>query len=127
MKFCTLCLRCYDDSVVSCTEESHPPLSETQLSSRTAIAGYRLEYLLESSLRSYVFRARQVVTDQTCLIKILETDDGGREEFLREARLAASVFHPSLMDVYEAGSLGSDRVYVVCEDVSGQTLRELLN
>ena len=42
MKVCALCGRCYDDSVVSCTEDGSPILSKSRDGDQEMIAGYRL-------------------------------------------------------------------------------------
>ncbi len=127
MIVCSLCHRRYDDSVVSCAEAGHPPLSETRSGSPEMIAGYRLEYLLESGVKGDVYRARQTDCGQSCLIRILSVDEQDSQLFLDEAKLAVAVFHPNVVDIYEAGSLESGEVFVVAEDPDGESLRELLN
>jgi serine/threonine protein kinase len=106
-----ICNRCYDDPVVSCTEEGHPSLSQVRDGSRNVIAGYRLESLIGSGIKGQTFRARQIAADQPCLIKILAANVPNKEQFLREAGLAVSLFSPNVVDIYEAGSLESGEVF----------------
>jgi serine/threonine protein kinase len=127
MRVCSLCKRCYDDPVAFCTDESHPPLSETRDGSPEMIAGYRLHFLLESGAKSDTYRARQTESGQPCLIKILSADAQNSQQFLEEAKLAATFFHPNVVDVYEAGCLDSGEIFVVSEDPEGETLRDVLN
>ncbi len=98
MRVCSLCHRCYDDSVVSCTEAGHPPLSETRHGSPVMIAGYRLDYLLESGTNSETYRASRTDCGQSCQIRILSTDAESSRQFLDEAKLAAALFHPNVVD-----------------------------
>lgn len=127
MKVCSVCRRCFDDSVVSCTEAGHPPLSETRYGRPEMIAGYRLDYLLESGFSSDIYRAGQTASGRSCRITILSTDPQSSQQFLGEAKIAAALFHPNVVDVYEAGSLESGEDFVIAEDPDGQSLRDLLN
>ncbi|MBI4413298.1 MAG: protein kinase [candidate division NC10 bacterium] len=47
------------------------------------------------------------------------------EEFLREARIAASLLHPNIVTLYDAGDAGQG-LYLVMEYVEGKTLAALL-
>ena len=90
------------------------------------IAGYRLERLVESGVKYETYRARQLASDQTCLVRIISATDYVGDH-LRESKLAATIFHPNIVDTYDAGVLDSGESYVVHEDPNGRTLREFLN
>jgi serine/threonine-protein kinase len=125
VKVCSVCQRCYDDSVAFCTEENHPSLSETQ-GAPEMIAGYRLERLLESGVKNETYRARQLASGQNCLVRIIYATEYV-DDHLREAKLAATLFHPNVVDTYDAGVLESGASYIVHEDPDGRTLREFLS
>lgn len=127
MKVCSVCRRCCEDPVLSCAEESHPALSEARGGSCELITGYRLDYLLGSGAKGEVYRARHTASGRSCVIKILSANKDAGEQFLRDAELSATLFHPNVVDVYEAGAFGSGELFVVAEDAGGQTLRELLD
>ena len=127
MKVCSVCRRCYDNFDVSCIDEAHPPLSETHAGGREIVDGYSLDALLESSPRGEIFRAHQLATGASCIIRIIATSEKERERSIRDAKTAAAIFHPNIADVYEAGTLDSGQLYVVSEYPAGQTLRELLD
>lgn len=127
MKVCSFCRRCYDDSVFSCDEESHGSLAEMRNCEPDLIAGYRLDSLLESGVAGDIYRAHQTASGGPCLIKILSADIKNSERFQLETKLASTIFHPNLADVYEAGSLETGECFVIYEDADGQTLRELLD
>jgi serine/threonine protein kinase len=91
------------------------------------VDGYHLDHFLGTTGKNETYRARQLASGQWCLITFFRTDDKNGQEFLLEAKRAASLFSPNVVDVYDAGSLDTDEFFVVTEEPSGQTLRELLN
>ena len=127
MRICSHCRRCYDDQVDFCSESDHPSLSETRSGDCEAVMGYRIERLLESGLTGDVYRARQIECDQPCHIRIVSPKKRTGNQFLREAKHFAELFHPNLVDVYETGVLHSGEFYTVSEAPDGQTLRDFLN
>ena len=54
-----------------------------------------------------VYRATQVTLDRTVALKLIapgiSRDERFRERFQREARIAASIDHPNVLPIYEAG------------------------
>ena len=59
---------------------------------------------------------------QTVAVKLLSADGhrpGWRERFLKERQLLASLNHPSIVHVIDAGSTGDGRPYLVMEYVEG--------
>ena len=127
MKVCSVCRRCYDNFDTLCVDQTHPALSETHPGGREIVEGYSLDTQIESGLKGEVFQAHQLATNAPCIIRLIKTSEKERERTLREAKIAASIFHPNVADVYEAGSLDAGLVYVVAEYPAGQTLRELLD
>ena len=127
MKVCSVCRRCYDNFDVSCIDETHPALSETHPGGREIVEGYSLDLLLDSGLRGELFQGHELATNAPCIIRIITTSEKERERSVREAKVAASIFHPNVADVYEAGTLDAGRVFVVSEYPAGQTLRQLLD
>jgi len=53
-------------------------------------------------------------------------DDEARARFLREARLAASLDHPGIVEIYDVGSIDSVP-YIAMEWIDGKPLRSLLD
>lgn len=127
MKFCSGCKRCFDDGVSACAEGCTPSLSEARPGDTDLIAGYRLEYLLDSGVRGETYRARRIDCGRSCLIKIVQADEAAGEEFLREAKIAQAIFHHGIADTYEAGRLNDREAFVVAEDPQGQSVRALLD
>jgi serine/threonine-protein kinase len=77
-----------------------------------------------------VFRARDAVLDREVAIKVLHRslsgDQGFVERFRREARAAAGISHPNIVNVHDWGAVDG-LYYMVMEYVRGRALRDLLN
>ena len=76
-----------------------------------------------------VYRARQRSLDRVVALKVLTPalaeDEVYRARFLREARLAASIEHPNVLPVHEAGEAGG-HLFLAVRFVEGEDLGSLL-
>ena len=70
-------------------------------------AGYRLVALIGHGGMSIVYRAEHIGLGRTVALKLLSPelseDEGFRERFERESRIAAALEHPNIIPIYEAG------------------------
>lgn len=102
---------------------SSDPLTGTVLRDR-----FRLERRIGRGAQATVYLARDQVLDREVAIKVLARDVDGNEEtlarFLREARLAARVHHPSCVAIFD---FGQERgiTFIAMEYFRGRTIREL--
>jgi serine/threonine protein kinase len=94
---------------------------------------YELREVIGHGRMANVYRARDTRLDRFVAVKVLRddlaTDQLFQERFQREAQSAASLNHPSIIAVHDAGEdmVGAVLVpYVVMEYVDGRNLRELL-
>jgi eukaryotic-like serine/threonine-protein kinase len=75
-----------------------------------------------------VYLARHRMTGREVALKI--SDPQGDPELqaraLNEARIAATWRHPSLVDIYDCGTLADGRVFVAMERVEGRSLESIL-
>jgi serine/threonine-protein kinase len=89
---------------------------------------YRIEQPLGSGAMGTVVLARDTVLDRPVAVKVLAdhlaADDVFRQRFLREARLAARLCHPNIVQVFDAGEDG--RPFLVMEYVDGETVADRL-
>jgi serine/threonine-protein kinase len=96
---------------------------------RTELAGYRVEALIGRGGMGVVYRAQDLALDRPVALKVLSPelaeDVRFRERFLRESRLAASIDHPSIVPVYDAGELAR-QLYIAMRYVEGADLKQLL-
>jgi serine/threonine-protein kinase len=92
-------------------------------------AGYRLGSLLGTGGMSIVYRAEHLSLGRTVALKLLapqlSEDQDFRERFTRESRLAASLDHPNIIPIYEAGE--EDGVFwIAMRYVAGSDAKNLL-
>ena len=77
-----------------------------------------------------VYKATQLALDRTVALKVvapeLADDEAFRERFKREARLAASLDHPNILPMYEAGEIDGPAVPRRCGSSSGTDLDSLI-
>jgi YVTN family beta-propeller protein len=101
--------------------------TDTRLGSE--LAGYRLEALVGRGGMGVVFRAYDLALERPVALKILAPelaeDERFRERFLRESRLAASIDHPNIVPVYDAGEVAGE-LYIAMRYVDGAELKQLL-
>ena len=92
---------------------------------RMRIGRYQLEQQLGHGGMASVYHARDTGLDRAVAVKLLADNLAGDEElrkrFLREARLAARLSHPNVVNVFDAGE-HEGRPYIVMELVEGATL-----
>jgi eukaryotic-like serine/threonine-protein kinase len=90
---------------------------------------YRLERELGRGGMATVHLARDGELDRPVAIKILaghlSGDEDFRERFVREARMAAGLSHPNVVQVFDAGE-DEGRPFIVMEYVPGVTLADEL-
>ncbi|MBI4469103.1 MAG: protein kinase [Acidobacteria bacterium] len=96
-----------------------------------AFAGkYRIERKLGSGGMGDVFEGRHTALGSSVAIKILSTplnrDQDLVRRFFREARAAAGLKHPNIINIQDVGQF-EDLHYMVMDFVSGQDLKSLIN
>jgi serine/threonine protein kinase len=95
----------------------------------TMFAGYGLEGVLGRGGMSVVFRADNARLGNKVALKVLapelSEDDTFRERFVRESRVAASISHPNIIPIYDAGD-SDGLLYIVMRYVDGDDLKALL-
>jgi YVTN family beta-propeller protein len=93
------------------------------------LTGYRIEGLLGRGGMGEVYRALDTALDRPVALKVLRAelaeDERFRERLLRESRLAASLDHPNVIPIYEAGEEGG-RLFIAMRFVAGDDLKSLL-
>lgn len=94
---------------------------------------YRVDTVIARGGMSTVYRGVDTRLDRPVAIKVMDPRFAGDQTFLdrfvREARSAARLRHPSVIGVYDQGldhTPDGDHVFLVMELVDGGTLRDLL-
>ncbi len=97
----------------------------------TLLAGrYRLLEQIDSGGTSYIFRARDEMTDGIVAVKILKPELTDNEEFVvrfkKEVQASLKLRHANIIRAYDAG-LDGGMYYIVMELIEGKTLKHLIN
>ena len=135
MRECPRCEVCYEDDIATCPQD--------QANTKNTLPGPRLlasRYLLEKRLgrgamgQVYLARDQNLITRRVA-VKTVRPDiliDEDLQEgeaiarFEREARAAASIRHPNVVDVTDFGKSADGVFFLVMEYVEGETLYHLL-
>ncbi len=91
---------------------------------------YKLLELVGSGGMADVYKAHDNLLDRTVAVKVLHSQFANDAEFIarfrHEAKGAARMSHPNIVNIYDVGQEEKCH-YIVMEYVSGQTLREQLD
>src|SRR5437667_8080482 len=91
---------------------------------------YRIEAPLDAGSMGQVFRAVHLYLDRPVAIKIMRADLANNANFqacfLQEARAAAALKHPNIVEIYEFNEQG-EHFYLVMELMTDGSLQSLLH
>jgi len=135
MRECPRCEACYEDNTLVCPQDNSNTKAtlpgECLLASR-----YLLEKRLGRGAMGQVYLARdQNLLPRRVAVKTVRPDFLADEDlqegeaaarFEREARAAASIQHPNVVDVTDFGQTSEGVLFLVMEYVEGETLYQLL-
>jgi len=135
MRECPRCERCFEDDAVLCPDDQAK--TKITLPGTTLLNGrYRLEKRLGRGAMGQVYLARDEnlitrrVAVKTIRPDVLSDEDLQEGEaiarFEREARTAASIQHPNVIDVTDFGKSEEGVFFLVMEYVEGESLYQLL-
>src|SRR3954454_13032486 len=100
-----------------------------QLSTGTTLGGYRIDAMAGRGGMGVVYIAEQLALGRRVALKVispeLADDPGFLERFKHESRIAASIDHPNVIAVYEAGEVDG-LLFLSMRYVDGTDLRELI-
>ncbi len=92
-------------------------------------AGYRIERILGRGGMGVVYLAEHLRLHRRVALKLLAQelaqDPKFRERFVRESELAASLEHPNIIPIYDAGELG-DELYIAMRYIEGTDLKSTI-
>lgn len=135
MRECPRCESCYEDEVLVCPQDEAK--TKQTLPGPTLLSG---RYLLEKRLGRGAMGQVYLALDQNLVTRrvavktvrpdILNDEDLAEGEaiarFEREARAAASIRHPNIVDVTDFGQSPDGVFFLVMEYVEGESLYQLL-
>ena len=99
------------------------------MESGTILGGYRVDSVAGQGGMGVVYRATQLGLDRPVALKVIASELASsvdfRTRFKSEAQLAASIDHPNVVPVYEAGE-AEGVLYLAMRYVEGTDLRSLV-
>jgi serine/threonine-protein kinase len=139
--FCPRCHKRYDDPEQAFCSDDGAALSDGEeidflrsrpTSQRGAIleGRYEVRGLIGKGGMARVYLAHDTVGKRPVAVKILNRDVAAdrvaRERFLREIEVAASIGHPNVVEVLDAGERPDGAPFIVLEFLHGESLGDLL-
>ena len=104
-------------------------MAVSDLSIGSELLGYRVERVLGRGGMGVVYLAADLRLRRTVALKLLapplSADEGFRKRFLTESKLAASLDHPCVVPIYEAGE-ADGQLFIAMRFVEGHDLKALL-
>jgi serine/threonine protein kinase/beta-lactam-binding protein with PASTA domain len=102
----------------------------TDLTGQLIADRYLIKAFVASGGMASVYRAEDTVLERVVALKVihphLATDKSFVEKFRREAKMAAALSHPNLVNVFDQGT-DNQAIFLVMEYVPGINLRDALN
>ncbi len=119
------------DVMVMAKQKPKPALGKSIGLIGETIGNYRVVEPLGEGGMGTVFRVEHVVLGRSYALKVLRSkafdrDPNAAQQFVREARAAARVRHPNIVDVFDFGYLADGRPYFVMELLEGESLTDRL-
>jgi serine/threonine protein kinase/DNA-binding beta-propeller fold protein YncE len=100
-----------------------------EISIGSVLGGYRIEGVAGEGGMGRVYRSTQIALNRQVALKVimpeLAHEADFRARFTREAELAASIDHPNVIPVYEAGE-AEGRLFIAMRWVDGTDLRSVI-
>ncbi len=133
MKFCPLCDKSYGDEVTVCDIDGsllRDRVSSNTLIGRTIRGRYRVLERLGEGGMAMVYLAEQINVERKVALKVLHGRYSDDQEFVKrfrqEARLAASLNHSSVIQIYDFDQADDGMLFIAMEYLKGKNLKELI-
>ena len=105
------------------------PITVVEPRPNDLIGQYKVKEFLGEGGMGTVYEVEHVALARSYALKVLrarvvDRDETAAERFLREARTAARVRHPNIVDVFDFGHMPDGRPYFVMELLEGESLAD---
>lgn len=126
-KVCPICRLQYDNAQNHCFVDNAvlETLADPWIG-QTLAGRYLIEENIGEGGMASVYRARHTLVDRPVAVKImsesLAQNDSLRERFRREAKNAAALAHPNVIEIHDFGELDNGSVFLVMELLVGASL-----
>ncbi len=131
MKRCPTCGLKYPDENERCfvDKATLEPLPDERIG--TLLKGrYQIEAPLGEGGMATVYRARNTLVERPVAVKVmaaqLKGDEALKERFRREAKNAAAIAHPNIIEIYDYGETDDGVPFLVMEILEGEPLDRII-
>jgi serine/threonine protein kinase len=128
--FCKICQSHQECDKNKCCSECGANLKEATIAPSTVIAGFKIVKEIGRGSNGIVYLAEQTSLDRKVALKILPDikaeDPNFVKDFLKEARAAARLNYPSIIQVYDAGVTNDGVYFLAMELIDGKSLEEMI-
>lgn len=94
------------------------------------VGRYRIDAPISRGGMGVVYRATDIALERSVALKVispeLASDQGFRERFRRESKIAAGLDHPNVIPVYEAGE-GDGVLFLAMRFIDGTDLKDVID
>ena len=131
MRVCPTCGLKYQDDQDRCfVDNAELEQQADPFIGRTLAGRYLVEAPIGEGGMATVYRARHTLVDRPVAVKImaasLATDESLKERFRREAKNAAQLAHPNIIEIYDHGETDEGAVFLVMELLDGAPLSAMV-
>ncbi|MDD5598190.1 MAG: serine/threonine-protein kinase, partial [Victivallaceae bacterium] len=128
--FCEKCRAYTERNAEKCCSECGVDLKDASIAPDTVIAGYKIIREIGRGANGIVYLAEQTSLDRQIALKILPDakaeDPDFVKGFLKEARAAARLNHPAIIQVYDAGVTNNGIYFLAMELIDGKSLEDII-
>ena len=117
------------EELLSCFDEAPSLIESSEIKAGSTIANkYRLEEQIGRGGTSSIWRARHLIGEYDCCLKILDSFDGADELAKKEFEILRVLYHPNIVRIFDLDIVpGNDNYFLTCEYLDGSTLDQLEN
>lgn len=128
--FCKTCQSYKERDKKKCCVNCGANLENASICPTTVIAGFKIIREIGRGSNGTVYLAEQTSLDRNVALKILPDikaeDTNFVKDFLKEARAAARLNHPNIIQIYDAGVTNDGIYFLAMELIDGKSLEEMI-
>ena len=131
MKICPVCQLKYSDEHTRCfVDNAELELMADPFIGMTLAGRYLVEDPIGAGGMATVYRARHTLVDRPVAVKIMSasmaSNESLKERFRREAKNAAALAHPNIIEIYDFGETEDGAAFLVMELLDGSPLSDFI-
>ncbi|HEY9759804.1 MAG TPA: protein kinase [Oculatellaceae cyanobacterium] len=132
MKLCLRCNQYFEDMLAACPADNSTleAVGDNPLIGALINDRYVVDSVIGKGSSGIVYKATRLLMQREVAVKVLHSylgaETGSLDRFLREARAAARLKHPHIINIWESGVTDDGQPYFVMDYLEGHTLAELV-